>query len=144
MQIDENRAAHERVTAKREAIEQQKIAVKQALINGALAVTRALAFGNPAQAIAAGIAVAAQLVTITSQKFEKGTALSKAIQTYTIDTYEAGKAIGAPDITGSSKGIPNEGVIKGPLHKDGGVPASFNNTAIEVEGGEYKLRNGRS
>jgi len=142
VQIDENRDTQERAIARREAIEQKKIARKQALINGALAVTRALAFGNVAQAVAAGIAVAAQLITIESQKFERGTALSNRLESFIVDSYELGGNASTPDIVGSSPGIPSEGMIKGPLHKDGGIPASFNNSAVEVEGGEYKLRNG--
>lgn len=143
VEIDERTAANERRIDKRNAIEQQKIARKQAIINGALAVTRALAFGNAAQAIAAGLAVAVQLITISSQKFEKGGALTEAAERYIIDAYEYGGTVQAPDITKASANIPREGLIKGRSHNRGGVPASFNNTAIEVEGNEYKLQNGK-
>ena len=57
---------------KEAAEERKKIAVKEAIIAGALAVIRALATGNFAEAIAVGIATALQLVTIQETEFAKG------------------------------------------------------------------------
>jgi TP901 family phage tail tape measure protein len=141
--IDRNRAAKERSIQRREAIERKKIARKEAIIQGALAVVRALASpAGPAAAVAAGIATAVQLAIIEAQRFEEGGALSGAVGNFIAAGADVIGTSSLPDIQGSSPRIPTEGVIQGPRHTAGGVKASFNGTAVEAEGGEYKLKNG--
>jgi TP901 family phage tail tape measure protein len=51
---------------------------------------------------------------------------------------------GLTDISrNANAAIPVEGKIKGPAHSKGGIKASFKGSPIEVEGGEYILRNGQ-
>lgn len=61
---------------KKAAKEEQKIAIKQAIINGALAVTRALfdpgGLAGAAYALVVGAATLAEIATIKSQSFGKG------------------------------------------------------------------------
>lgn len=142
IQIDEAGAARQRHIDIKESREKKEIARKQALINAALAVVRALATGGAGAAIVAGIAAAAQLAIIEAQRFEEGGALSGAVGNFIATGADAITAQSLPDIQRSSPGIPTEGVIQGPRHTAGGVKASFNGTAVEAEGGEYKLKNG--
>lgn len=148
IEIDRQQQARAERIDRNAAREQQKIAIKQALLNGALSATKTLAqTGFTPAAIPLLIALAAQIAgqiaTIKAQRFEEGGKLVKGIENYIVKTYEAGHLFNAPDINAASGSIPNEGVIKGPSHAAGGVTATFNNSAIEVEGGEYKLRNGK-
>ena len=142
IEIDESAAARQRIVDRREAQEQKKIARKQALINGALAVLRALATGGAGAAIVAGIAAAAQLAIIEAQQFEEGAALGDSVGNFIATGADIVGTSSLPDIQGFSPGIPTEGIIQGPRHTAGGVKASFNGTAVEAEGGEYKLKNG--
>lgn len=106
-QADEKRKA----SAKRE----KAIAITTALINGALAVTQAIAqFGPPpSPAGIAGIAAAAlttaiQVASITKQKYAEGGVIPFA----------------------------EGGMITGALHNNGGVPFSVGGQMMEAEGGE--------
>ena len=60
------------VLEKKAAKQRQDLAVKEAIVQGALAVIKALATSNAAGAIAAGVATIAQVVIIKSQKFARG------------------------------------------------------------------------
>ena len=60
---------------KQSAEERRKIALKEAIIQGALAIIKALATGNYFAAIAAGIATALQIAVINKQTFAKGGAV---------------------------------------------------------------------
>lgn len=132
----------------RRAREEQRLAVKQALINGALGATKILAtntFPLPAVPllIALAASIATQVATIKNQRFEEGGKLVNGLENYIVTAMEIGGSLPAPDINATSSGIPSEGLINGPRHNAGGVKASFNGTGIEIEGGEYKLRNGK-
>ena len=68
-ELDAKKLAIEKKAAK----QRQDLAIKEAIVNGALAVIRAIAVtGNPFAAIAAGVATLAQIAIIKSQKFAKG------------------------------------------------------------------------
>ena len=60
------------VLEKKAAKQRQDLAVKEAIVQGALAVIKALATSNAAGAIAAGVATIAQVAIIKSQKFARG------------------------------------------------------------------------
>lgn len=60
------------IIEKKAAKQRQDLAIKEAVVQGALAVIKALATGNFALAIAAGIATIAQIAIIKNQKFERG------------------------------------------------------------------------
>jgi len=145
--IDRRRAEQAREIEKEAAKEQQKVAIKQAIINAALAATKTLAqLGLPAAIpalIGLAVTTATQIASIRGQRFEKGGALVQGLGNYTVSAFELGGAIAsAPDAQGASQGVPVEGVIQGRSHANGGIPLSFNGTDIEAEGGEYKLQNG--
>jgi len=67
-ELDSKKLAIEKKAAK----QRQDLAVKEAIVQGALAVIKALATSNFAAAIAAGVATIAQIAIIKSQKFAKG------------------------------------------------------------------------
>jgi hypothetical protein len=67
-ELDAKKLAIEKKAAK----QRQDLAIKEAIVQGALAVIKALATSNFAAAIAAGVATIAQIAVIKSQKFAKG------------------------------------------------------------------------
>jgi hypothetical protein len=77
-QIDGELAAQEQLDKKKEALAKKQanidkgIAITQSIIQGAVAVVRALATGGPIAATLAGILAASQTALIASKKFENG------------------------------------------------------------------------
>ena len=69
-QIDKEYQKRRIELEKESARERKRIALTEAIVQGALTIIKSLS--NPIQAIAAGIAVAAQIAIISSQKFAKG------------------------------------------------------------------------
>ena len=94
------------VLEKKAAKQRQDLAVKEAIVQGALAVIKALATSNAAGAIAAGVATIAQVAIIKSQKFARG------------GTVKFGTFGGRAHSAGGTKGIFDDG------------------TRVEVEKGE--------
>jgi len=82
---------------KKAAKQRQDLAVKEAIVQGALAVVRALATSNFAAAIAAGVATLAQIAIIKNQKFERG------------GMVKFGKFGGKPHSQGGTKGQFDDG-----------------------------------
>lgn len=94
---------------------EQAIAITTALINGALAITQAMAqFGPPpspagiAAIATAGVTTATQVAAIAAKQFKRGGYIP----------FKAG------------------GTIQGPLHSKGGVPFMAGGQLMEAEGGE--------
>lgn len=135
----EEKAEKERTEAKKKAFESDKrLRAAQAFIEFGLQLVRiqsgAAALGpivGPpvalAQSIAAGVAFAANLILITSQKFKKGGVVPKL---------EDGGNIVAGKTTDGSGG----GFVKGPSHEAGGVPFQVQGIPMEMEGGEFVVR----
>lgn len=126
--LEEKRDKEQEKLNKRQAARQKAIAISQALINGALAVTNILANlidPTPVQAfkaVAIGVSIAttaAQIATIAAQKFAKGGVLS----------FEDGGDVGGSHMS--------DGFISGPSHAQGGVKVVTPMGLAEVEGGEY-------
>jgi hypothetical protein len=82
---------------KKAAKQRQDLAVKEAIVQGALAVIKALATGNFATAIAAGVATLAQIAIIKKEKFERG------------GVVKFGKFGGKPHSQGGTKGYFEDG-----------------------------------
>jgi len=82
---------------KKAAKQRQDLAVKEAIVQGALAVIKALATGNFATAIAAGVATLAQIAIIKKEKFERG------------GLVKFGKFGGKPHSQGGTKGYFEDG-----------------------------------
>lgn len=85
------------IIEKKAAKQRQDLAVKEAVVQGALAVIKALATGNFATAIAAGVATLAQIAIIKNQKFERG------------GMVKFGKFGGKPHSQGGTKGQFDDG-----------------------------------
>lgn len=85
------------IIEKKAAKQRQDLAVKEAIVQGALAVVRALATSNFAAAIAAGVATLAQIAIIKNQKFERG------------GMVKFGKFGGKPHSQGGTKGQFDDG-----------------------------------
>jgi len=85
------------VLEKKAAKQRQDLAVKEAIVQGALAVIKALATSNAAGAIAAGVATIAQVAIIKSQKFARG------------GTVKFGTFGGRAHSAGGTKGIFDDG-----------------------------------
>jgi len=121
------REAAERAAARK----RREIAIKEAIINTALAIIKALP--NPIAATLAGVLGAIQLAVIQSQTFAKGGVLDMVLNL----------ASGGPLLTLSKDGrIPDKGLIQGKRHSQGGVKALYKGRPIEVEGGEGTTRIG--
>jgi len=120
-QAEERKEKELEKLSKRASTRQKAIAIAQATINGALAITNILANlvdPTPIQAFKAAAigftvaSTAANIATIAAQKFEHGGDLGLA---------------SSPD-----------GVISGRSHAQGGIPlVNQNGTVVEVEGGEF-------
>lgn len=110
-----------RIEIENETARQKKvIAIKEAIIQGALAFIKALP--NYVLAAVVAIATAAQIATISSQKFASGGALM----------FSGG---GARRFGG--RGLRHYGVFGGSLHSGGGTRGVFEDgTEVEVERGE--------
>ena len=115
-EIEARKAAEIEKIERAAAARRKAIAIAQALINGALAVTNILATTPDPTGIFTAIriagavaATASQVALISSQAFELGGSIPSG-----------------------------SGFISGRSHKDGGVHGTINGTAIEAEGGEYK------
>lgn len=123
---------------KQAAKKRQGLAIKEAIIQGALAVIKALATGNFASAIAAGILTGVQIAVIKSQQFAAGGALDDLLLLF------AGGGRLPDGLRAISPGatIPDKGAITGKLHRNGGVKATYKGIPIEVEGGEGTTRVG--
>jgi hypothetical protein len=113
----ERRKAAELEKIERDAAARRKaIAIAQAIINGAVAITNIIATTPDPTGIFTAIRVAAaagttaaQIALISSQAFEKGGVIP-----------------------------PSDGFISGRSHAEGGVHGFINGRSIEAEGGEFK------
>lgn len=114
------REAAERAAAKK----RKEIAIKEAIVNTALAVIKALP--NPIAAGAAALLGAIQIAVMEAQQFAMGGPLDMAMRMM---------AIGGT--------IPDKGMITGKRHSQGGVKTLYQGVPIEVEGGEGTTRNGK-
>lgn len=114
-QIEKRKAAELEKIERAAAARRKAIAIAQAIINGAVAVTNILATTpdptgilTVARIVAAGITTGAQIALISSQPFEEGGTI--------------------PD---------GDGMITGRSHRTGGVRKVIGGTPIEAEGGEF-------
>lgn len=114
-QIEKRKAAELEKIERAAAARRKAIAIAQAIINGAVAVTNILAttpdptgIFTVARIVAAGITTGAQIALISSQQFEEGGTI--------------------PD---------GDGMITGRSHRTGGVRKVIGGHAIEAEGGEF-------
>jgi hypothetical protein len=114
-QIEKRKAAELEKIERAAAARRKAIAIAQAIINGAVAVTNILAttpdptgIFTVARIVAAGVTTAAQIALISSQPFEEG------------GTIPSG-----------------DGMVTGRSHKQGGVRKVIGGRAVELEGGEY-------
>lgn len=114
-QIEKRKAAELEKIERAAAARRKAIAIAQAIINGAVAVTNILAttpdptgIFTVARIVAAGITTGAQIALISSQQFEEGGTI--------------------PD---------GDGMITGRSHRTGGVRKVIGGTPIEAEGGEF-------
>lgn len=114
--IERRRAQEEERLDKQAAARRKQIAIAQAIINGAVAVTNILATTpdptgafTAARIVLAGITTAAQIAVISAQEFEKGGSIPAG-----------------------------DGLVTGQTHAQGGVRGVINGKAVEVEGGEWK------
>lgn len=114
------REAAERAAAKK----RKEIAIKEAIVNTALAVIKALP--NPIAAGAAALLGAIQIAVMEAQQFAMGGPLDMAMRMM---------AVGG--------NIPDKGMITGKRHSQGGVKTMYQGVPIEVEGGEGTTRNGK-
>lgn len=121
------------------AKKRQNLAVKEAIVQGALAVIKALATGNYVSAIAAGILAGIQIAIIKSQQFATGGPLDNLLlMMATGGMLPDGLKVLSPAAT-----IPDKGTITGKLHRQGGVKATYKGIPVEVEGGEGTTRIGK-
>jgi len=127
----------EKEQLRKEAFERnQTFSIISAVINGALAVTKAIAELGPiagpiAGAITAGI-TAAQIALIAGQKFALG-GLVDADKDYATKLYTYANGGSIPVSFPSKRG----GMIKGPSHDQGGVKFAAGGQLMEAQGGEF-------
>ena len=121
------------------AKKRQNLAVKEAVVQGALAVIKALATGNYASAIAAGILAGIQIAIIKSQQFATGGPLDNLL----LMMATGGMLPDGLKVLSPASAIPDKGTITGKLHRHGGVKATYKGIPVEVEGGEGTTRNGK-
>jgi hypothetical protein len=115
-QIERRKEAELAKIERAAAARRKAIAIAQAVVNGAVAVTNILATTPDPTGIFTAIRIAgaiattaAQVALISSQQFEQGGSIPAA-----------------------------DGFISGRSHSQGGVHGTINGQSVEVEGGEYK------
>lgn len=141
--LDEEKRAAEKIEEEKEKLREEAFernkafAIATAAINGALAVTKAIAdlgpIAGPIAAAFTGVTTAFQIALIANQQFALGGLIGgDQDKNYVTAMYANGGSIPSrfPAKTG--------GMIKGPSHSKGGVPFSVNGRpGFEAQGNEF-------